>query len=122
MADYFDDLNNADDDDDIITLHNEVTDKDEDFYNLATLDYEDRWFVVLKPVEKLEDIADDELLIYELAEDENGDDMLLPIDDDLCQKVFDEFMAEVEKYENGECDGECDECGEHCHHDDEDKD
>lgn len=31
MADFFDDQNNMTEDDDIITLYNEVADKDEDF-------------------------------------------------------------------------------------------
>lgn len=37
MADFFEDQNNMEEDDDIITLYNEATDKDEDFYHLATL-------------------------------------------------------------------------------------
>mgnify|MGYP000734964922 FL=1 len=41
MADFFDDQNNMTEDDDIITLYNEVADKDEDFYHLATLDVDD---------------------------------------------------------------------------------
>lgn len=111
MADFFDDQNNMTEDDDIITLYNEVADKDEDFYHLATLDVDDKWFVVLKPVEKLDDIDEDEVLIYEIAENEDGNDVFKAIEDDaLLQRVFDEFMAEVEKMEGG-----CD-CGKNgCH-------
>ena len=76
MADFFEDSENLiDEEDDIITLHNEVSDKDEDFYHLATLDVDKRWFVVFQPVEPLEDIADDEVLIYEIIENENGEDL-----------------------------------------------
>ena len=100
MADFFKDQNDATEEDDIITLYNEATDSDEDFYHLATIDVDDRWFVVMKPVEQLPDIADDEVLIYELAEDDDGNDVFVPIEDDaLLDKVFDEFMAELEKYE-----------------------
>ena len=107
MADFFDDQNNMTEDDDIITLYNEVADKDEDFYHLATLDVDDKWFVVLKPVEKLDDIDEDEVLIYEIAENEDGNDVFKAIEDDaLLQRVFDEFIAEVGKVE-----GVCD-CGE----------
>jgi uncharacterized protein YrzB (UPF0473 family) len=120
MADFFDDQNNMTEDDDIITLYNEVADKDEDFYHLATLDVDDKWFVVLKPVEKLDDIDEDEVLIYEIAENEDGNDVFKAIEDDaLLQRVFDEFMAEVGKVE-GVCD--CGEDGCHdgncscCHH------
>ena len=73
MADFFEDHNNMDEDDDIITLYNEERDQDEDFYHLAKLDVDDRWFVVLKPVEKLPDIEDDEVLIYEVVEGAEGD-------------------------------------------------
>ena len=114
MADFFEDQNNMNEDDDIITLYNEVTDKHENFYHLATLDVDGRWFIVMKPVEKLEDIADDEVLIYEIVENEDGNDVFQPIEDEeLLGKVFDEFMAEVEKYEE-DLDG-CSQDG--CSHD-----
>lgn len=103
MADFFEDNNNIEEEDDIIVLHNEATDKDEEFYHLATLDVDGKWYVVMKPVDKLEDIADDEVLIYEIVEDEEGNDTFAPIEDeDVLEKVFSEFMAEVEKYENEE--------------------
>lgn len=99
MADFFEDNNTVEDDDDIIILHNEATDKDEEFYHLATLDVDKKWYIVMKPVEKLEDIADDEVLIYEIVEDEDGNDTFAPIEDEnVLGKVYDEFMAEVEKY------------------------
>ena len=111
MADFFEDQNNMEEDDDIITLYNEETDKDEEFYHLATLDVDNRWFIVMKPVQKLDDIEEDEVLIYEIGENEEGNDVFLAIEDeDLLQRVFDEFMAEVEKMEGG-CDG-CDDA--HC--------
>ncbi|MCI5819165.1 MAG: DUF1292 domain-containing protein [Acidaminococcus sp.] len=101
MADFFEDSENLiDEEDDIITLHNEVSDKDEDFYHLATLDVDKRWFVVLQPVEPLEDIADDEVLIYEIIENENGEDSFAPIEDEkLLDRVFKEFEKELEKCE-----------------------
>ena len=96
MADFFEDQNNMDEDDDIITLYNEERDVDEDFYHLATLDVDDKWFVVLKPVEKLPDIEEDEVLIYEVQEGDDGDIFVAIEDEDLLQKVFDEFMKEME--------------------------
>lgn len=100
MADFFDDQNNMEDDDDIITLYNEATDKDEDFYHLATLDVEERWFIVMKPMEKLDDIADDEVLIYEIQEDDEGNDVFVPIEDEkLLDRVFVEFTRELEAFE-----------------------
>ena len=97
MADFFDDQNKMDEDDDIIVLYNEERDCDEEFYHLATLDVDDKWFVVLKPVEELPDIADDEVLIYEIVE-KDGEDRFEPIEDEeLLNKVFKEFEKELEK-------------------------
>ncbi len=99
MADFFEDQNNMEEDDDIITLYNEATDKDEDFYHLATLDVDDRWFIVMKPVEKLPDIEDDEVLIYEIQEDDEGNDVFVSIEDEaLLEKVFNEFQKELDAY------------------------
>ena len=51
----------------------------------------------MKPVEKLEDIADDEVLIYEIVE-KDGEDRFEPIEDEaLLNKVFKEFEKELEK-------------------------
>lgn len=100
MADFFEDQNNMDEDDDIITLYNEERDVDEDFYHLATLDVDDKWFVVLKPVEKLPDIEEDEVLIYEVQEGDDGDIFVAIEDEDLLQKVFDEFMKEMESLDD----------------------
>lgn len=99
MADFFEDQNNMEEEDDIITLYNEATDKDEDFYHLATLDVDDRWFIVMKPVEKLPDIEDDEVLIYEIQEDDEGNDVFVSIEDEaLLEKVFNEFQKELDAY------------------------
>lgn len=98
MAEFFKDNENLEEEDnDIIILHNEVNDTDEEFYHLATLDVDKRWFIIMKPVEKLEDIADDEVLIYEIVE-KDGEDRFEPIEDEaLLNKVFKEFETELEK-------------------------
>lgn len=114
MADFFEDDINEQEDEDIITLHNYETDKDEDFYHLATLDVNKRWYIVMQPVEPVPDIGEDEVLIYEIVTDSAGESTFKPIEDEEeLQTVFDEFIKELEKY-----DGECDCCDhEHCDHD-----
>ena len=98
MAEFFKDNENLEaEENDNIILHNEVNDTDEEFYHLATLDVDKRWFIIMKPVEKLEDIADDEVLIYEIVE-KDGEDRFEPIEDEaLLNKVFKEFEKELEK-------------------------
>ncbi len=120
MADFFDDDINEQEDEDIITLHNYETDKDEDFYHLATLDVDKKWYIVMQPVQPLPDIGEDEVLIYEIVTDKNGDSTFKPIEDEAeLQKVFDEFRNELEKqgFDIG-CECDC----EDCHHDDDDPD
>ncbi len=100
MADYFKDQMTSTEEDDIIVLYNEATDKDEEFYELATLDVDDKWYIVMKPVETLPDIAEDEVLIYEIIEDKEGNSNFAAIEDEtVLQKVFDEFMAMLEEWE-----------------------
>lgn len=97
------DVEEDEDDGGIITLHNETTGQDEDFYHIATLDYDKKWYVFLTPVKPTDDIAEDECLIYELGADENGDDFLAPIlDEDLLQKVYERFQKEFEAYADDE--------------------
>lgn len=103
MADYFKDQMNTAEDDDIIVLYNEETDKDEEFYELATLDVDNKWYIVMKPVEQLPDIADDEVLIYEIVEDKEGNSNFAPIEDDaVLEKVFNEFIAMLEEWDEEE--------------------
>ena len=108
MADFFEDQENMDEDDDIIVLYNEERDTYEEFYHLATLDVDEKWYVVLKPVEKLPDIEDDEVLIYEIRESDSGEDIFAAIEDEeVLDKVFNTFVEEVEKYDQeDEADGE----------------
>ena len=103
MADYFKDQMNTAEDDDIIVLYNEETDKDEEFFELATLDVDGKWYIVMKPVEQLPDIADDEVLIYEIIEDKEGNSNFAPIEDDaVLEKVFNEFIAMLEEWDEEE--------------------
>lgn len=44
MADLFDELLEAGDDD-IITLYNEDKEQEEDFYHVATIDYKGDWYI-----------------------------------------------------------------------------
>lgn len=69
------------------------------FY-LGTVELDKRAFVAFEPAEEIEGISEDEMIIFELKEGEGENDELLPIeDDDLLDKVYQEFlnaMAEEE--------------------------
>lgn len=60
------------------------------FDQIALIPLEERIFAILKPVEPMEDIKEDEALVYEIFEgDDDSDDSLeLVRDIDILDKVF----------------------------------
>ncbi len=83
-------------DDEIVTMtYDDGT--SEDFFCIAELDYEGKWYAYLQPVEETEDFAEDEVLIYEIGEDETGAEVFLPIEDDeLLEKLVEELNKEIQ--------------------------
>ncbi len=87
MEEVFD----GDEGDNILTLTDEDG-KEENFYCIAELDYEDKLYTFLQPVEASEDFDDDEVLIMEIVEGEDGEEMVLPVQDEaLLSKLIDEL-------------------------------
>lgn len=84
-----------DEDDEIVTLTYDNGEK-EDFYLIAELDYAEKWYAYLVPVEPDEEFEDDEVLVYEIASDEDGNECFLPVeDDDLVVKLVDMLNDEL---------------------------
>lgn len=105
----------------IITLEDEKG-NDVDFYHVATIDYKDEWYVFLQPCKELDGIAEDEVLIYKLGADEDGEDTFIPIEDEEeLNAVFNEYLKESEECDCEDCGcGDCN-CGEeNCNCDDDD--
>lgn len=82
--------------DEIITLtYDDGT--SEEFYNIAELDYEDKWYIYLQPVTG-NGVAEDEVLVYEMAEDEAGEEMFVPVEDEtLLEKLVDMLNSEIQE-------------------------
>ncbi|MBO4539860.1 MAG: DUF1292 domain-containing protein [Clostridia bacterium] len=92
----------VDEDDEIVTMTYEDG-TTEDFFCIAELDYEGKWYAYLQPVEETDDFAEDEVLIYEIGEDENGDEIFLPVeDDDLLDKLVEELNNSVDEDEEAD--------------------
>ncbi len=88
-------------DDEIVTMTYEDG-TEEDFFCIAELDYEGKWYAYLQPVEEKEDFGEDEVLIYEIGE-EDGKEIYLPVeDDDLLDKLVEELNNSIEEDGNGE--------------------
>ena len=72
-----------------------------DFYEVATLDDQDKWYILLEPAEELEGFEEGELLIYELGEDEKGEETFLPVEsEETLNAVFAEFEKMMEEGED----------------------
>lgn len=100
MTEVFDELMEMGDDD-IITLYNDETNEEEDFYHVATIDYKEKWYIFLHPVEPNEEIGEDEVIIYQLDADEEGNDLFTPLEsEELLNEVYQEYVKEVEKLQD----------------------
>lgn len=73
------------------------------FEYLATVPYENAEYVVLSLIEEdgHEPESDEgDVIILEIQQDDNGEDIYVSVeDDDICQKVFDLFMASIDEEE-----------------------
>ena len=76
---------------DNIVLYN---DKDEpvEFEQIAIIPLDGINYAILQPAKKLEGMQDDEAFAFEVVEDEeNGDTLQLVEDDDLIDRIFEEY-------------------------------
>ena len=87
------DVNGLDEDLVVLTTDDGV---EHNFYHVATVDYKNEWYVFFQPAEEIPDIDEDEVVIFRLEEDENGEEILSTIDDDdEYDRVADAFDDEV---------------------------
>lgn len=115
-------------DDGVVQLINEDGDA-LDFFFVASLPYKDNWYAFFQPAEEMEDIDEDEIVVFRIVEDESGNDTFEPIEDEqLLDEVYEEYVRRHKEYlqEQGidfdeGCDCEHEHCGcghEHCDCDD----
>ena len=90
------------------------------FQHVATIDYENEWYVFFTPAEEMEGIDSDETVIFKLTTDENGADIFLPVEDEaILDAVYDEYLRIMEDEDSDWEECQCgDGCGDHCHHGD----
>lgn len=102
---------------DIIELEDEEG-KVLNFYHIATFDFKEKTYVVFQPTQKYDSIDEDEVVIFELDENEDAEDEFKRIEsEEELNAVFDEFMRLVEEDENCDCgchDHDC--CCDDCNH------
>ena len=73
------------------------------FYVVGTIEYKGKNYSAFEPAEKIDGIEDDDLVIFELAGDDEETADLLPIEDEqLLDEVFEEFCRVLEEDELAE--------------------
>ncbi|MCL2556582.1 MAG: DUF1292 domain-containing protein [Firmicutes bacterium] len=96
-------------DEQIVTLTDEEGNS-VDFAEVAGIEYEDKLYVLLQPVDEVEDFEEDEVIVclVEKGEEEGAEIITAVEDEELAEKVFEEYLKAVAD-ELGDC--PCDDCG-----------
>ena len=62
-----------------------------EFEQIATIPMDERIFVILKPVTAMENIAEDEAIVFEIQEIDEEDCLVVVTEDKIIDKVFNEY-------------------------------
>ena len=85
-----------------ITLYNE-NDKAIRFDQVAIIPMEEKLFAILKPIDEMEDVADDEAIVFRVEEQESGEsELVIETDEALAMRVFDEFYRLLDEVEESQ--------------------
>ena len=108
MAENIKDNAELQEDEEIIVLADEEG-KEVEFRHIATLDYEEEWYMYLEPLEQIEgeedksangDVEETEMVIFHIQSDADGNDVFVPVEDeDLLDKLYNEFLKELDNQE-----------------------
>lgn len=72
------------------------------YFHLGTMDYEGEWYVFFQPAEANDEEEEDEVVIFRLGESEEGNELFPIEDEELLEKVFDEFCRRMDEEEEDE--------------------
>jgi len=79
------------DNEDPITLYDEAG-KAFRFDQVAVIPYEEKLFTILKPIDEVDGVADDEAIVFVVNEREDGStNLIIETDEALAMRVFDEY-------------------------------
>lgn len=87
---------------DVITLKN-TEGEEVDFFVIAGINLDDRYYMILQPTVKMADMSEDEALVFEYFEDEENQDnssFSLTVDDDIIERVFASYNKLLDEQEN----------------------
>ena len=81
---------------DNIVLYNKYDEKIE-FVQIATIPFEDSSYAILKPVEDIEGVEDNEAFVFEIISDDNGSRLELVMDEKIIGGVFEIYNQLFDK-------------------------
>ncbi|MDE5756276.1 MAG: DUF1292 domain-containing protein [Clostridia bacterium] len=108
MAENKKDNTELQEDEEIIVLADEEG-KEVEFRHIATLDYEEEWYMYLEPLEEMEgeeeksadSEEETEMVIFHIQSDADGNDVFIPVEDEeLLDKLYNEFLKELNNSED----------------------
>ena len=80
-----------------IVLYDE-NNKETEFEQVALIPKDEKIYVILKPVTKIEGVADDEALVFVIEEIEDEDCLVIVDDEQIIIEVFDDYYKLLEEY------------------------
>lgn len=84
----------------VIVLQGDKGDEHE-FREIAIVELNGNSYICLEPIEELEGFEEGDLLIYQITQDENEEELFVPVSDEKeLDMVFHEFLRLQEEYEN----------------------
>lgn len=79
------------DNEDPITLYDENS-KAYKFDQVAVIPLDNKLYAILKPIDELEGVADDEAIVFAVNETDDGEtSLIVEIDEAIAMRVFDEY-------------------------------
>ena len=87
------------DNDDPITVYDE-NDKPVRFDQIAIIPFKEKLYAILKPIDEMEGVEDDEVIVFLIEETEDGDaELVIETDEPTTMKVFDEYFKLLDEAE-----------------------
>ena len=75
-------------------------DKEVKFDQVAIIPLDEDIYAILKPIDEMENVADDEALVFLVQEDEDGDAVLvIETDESKAMRAFDEYYRLLDEQE-----------------------
>jgi hypothetical protein len=85
-----------------ITLY-DSEDKPVKFDQVAIIPLEENLYTILKPIEEMEGVEDDEAIVFVVVEDEDGETSLeIETDEAIAMQVFEEYYKLLEEHDTQE--------------------